>query len=101
MSVLESIGAAMPGVGYLVGGLIATGHDPRATFLVAGLGVFAIVAIATPLLGTNWPERKSTIDPDGLDAADDVVVELIPAGAALPRTKTEQQFPRQQPNWRS
>ncbi len=25
MSVLESIGAAMPGVGYLVGGLIATG----------------------------------------------------------------------------
>ncbi len=89
MSVLESIGAAMPGVGYLVGGLIATGHDPRATFLVAGLGVFAIVAIATPMLGTNWPEQKSTNDPSDLDALGGVVVELIPAGAALPRAKTE------------
>ena len=39
MSVLESIGAAMPGVGYLVGGLIASGASPRATFLVAGIGV--------------------------------------------------------------
>jgi predicted MFS family arabinose efflux permease len=89
MSVLESIGAAMPGVGYLVGGLVAAGHSPRATFLVAGLGVMAIVAIATPLLGTNWPERKPTIDPNGLDGGGDIVVELIPGGAAVSRTKTE------------
>jgi Transmembrane secretion effector len=89
VSVLESIGAAMPGIGYLVGGLIATGHSPRTTFLVAGLGVMAIVAIASPLLGTNWPERKSTIDPNGLDGGNDIMVELIPAGSAVSRTKTE------------
>ena len=58
MSVLESIGAAMPGVGYLIGGLIASGASPRATFLVAGIGVLAIVAIAAPIMGTKWPERR-------------------------------------------
>ena len=36
MAVLESIGAAMPGVGFAVGGVIAALLDPRATFLVAG-----------------------------------------------------------------
>ncbi len=58
MSVLESIGAAMPGVGYVLGGLVVTGADPRAAFLVAGVGVLAIVVIAAPLLGSNWPERE-------------------------------------------
>jgi MFS family permease len=80
MSVLESIGAAMPGVGYVVGGLVATGQDPRTTFLVAGIGVLAIVAIATPLLGSRWPEQREK--PDGkrdFDAAGEIMVELIPA----------------------
>ncbi len=48
MSVLESVGAAMPGVGFLAGGLIASRFSPRATFLVAGAGVVAIVALAAP-----------------------------------------------------
>jgi MFS family permease len=78
ISVLESIGAAMPGVGYLLGGLIAAGSGPRATFLVAGVGVLVIVLIAAPLLGTNWPERTSIIDRKHLDGRDEVVVELIP-----------------------
>lgn len=82
ISVLESIGAAMPGVGYLLGGLIAAGSGPRMTFLVAGLGVLAIVFVAAPALGTKWPERTSNIDPKNLDGRDEVVVELIPwAGA--------------------
>ena len=60
MSVLESIGAAMPGVGYRrSAALIAIGRDPRATFLVAGLGVLAIVASPPRCLGTNWPERRA------------------------------------------
>ena len=53
MSVLESIGAAMPGIGYVLGGLIASGWEPRATFLFAGIGVLATVAVATPCLGDN------------------------------------------------
>ncbi len=36
MSVLESIGAAMPGVGFIVGGVIAATASPRAAFLIAG-----------------------------------------------------------------
>jgi MFS family permease len=80
MSVLESIGAAMPGVGYLLGGLIAAGLDPRATFLVAGIGVFAIVALATPLLGEKWPERRQKPDIKPLDAGDEIMVELVAVG---------------------
>jgi MFS family permease len=80
MSVLESVGAAMPGVGYLVGGLIASGGNPRTTFLVAGMGVLAIVAVAAPILGTKWPERREKRRPDALDADAEIMVELIPAG---------------------
>ena len=84
MSVLESIGAAMPGIGYLVGGLIASGADPRATFLAAGIGVLAIVVIAAPILGTKWPESRQKDRPDGVDADLEIMVELIPAGSRLP-----------------
>jgi MFS family permease len=77
MSVLESIGAAMPGIGFLLGGLIATGANPRATFLFAGIGVLAIVAIAVPILGTKWPEHTTASEPNGLDADREVVLELI------------------------
>jgi MFS family permease len=77
MSVLESIGAAMPGVGFVLGGLITAGQDPRATFLFAGIGVLVIVAIAVPLLGSKWPERTASSKPNELDADRDVVVELI------------------------
>ena len=35
---LESLGAAMPGVGFLLGGLIVTLGSPRTAFAVAGAG---------------------------------------------------------------
>jgi membrane protein implicated in regulation of membrane protease activity len=70
----------MPGVGYLVGGLIATAASPRTTFLVAGIGVFAIVAIAASVMGPKWPERREETGPDGLDAEEEIMVELIPVG---------------------
>jgi MFS family permease len=70
MSVLESIGAAMPGIGYLVGGLIVAGHSPRTAFLVAGLGVLVVVAIAAySLAGTPWTKGEGAIGPSGLDEA--------------------------------
>jgi MFS family permease len=78
MSVLESIGAAMPGVGFAVGGIVASIATPRTTFLVAGVGIFAIVAIVTPSLGRNWLERAASPTSSKLDADDDVVLELIP-----------------------
>jgi MFS family permease len=78
MSVLESLGAAMPGIGFLLGGLISNATAPRATFLVAGLGVLATVAVAAPLLGTKLPKRSGRTGPEALDAEDAPMVELIP-----------------------
>ena len=77
LSVLESVGAAMPGVGYLVGALVASGHNPRATFLVAGLGVIAVVAVAAPLIGGRWSGGREDGETGG-DPTDDVLVELRP-----------------------
>jgi MFS family permease len=55
VGLLESIGRAMPGVGFLLGGVIAFVLDPRASFLVAGAGVLAVVAAMAPLLSrTDW-----------------------------------------------
>ncbi|HXR31376.1 MAG TPA: MFS transporter [Solirubrobacterales bacterium] len=84
MSVLESIGAAMPGVGYLLGGLIASGASPRATFLVAGLGVLGIAFLAALVMGRKWPERREKARPGPLDAGAEIMVELIPVGERPP-----------------
>ena len=82
ISVLESVGAAMPGVGFVLGGVIATVLDPRAVFVIAGIGVFAIVAVSIPLLGRKWASDGAvTGSPGGLDAAEEIMVELIPAEA--------------------
>jgi len=83
MSVLESIGAALPGVGFLLGGLIAASQSPRAVFLVAGAGVLAIVAVAAPLLGRSWPADAEE-RPEEIDAAEEIMVELIPADLSSP-----------------
>ena len=84
MSVLESIGAATPGIGFAIGGVIATLAEPRTAFLVAGVGVILIVVVVAPLLGTNWTERPARSASSDLDGADDVVVELIPGGSPIP-----------------
>ena len=43
---LESIGAAMPGVGYLLGGVIVTLGSPRTAFAAAGAGILLLVVVA-------------------------------------------------------
>jgi MFS family permease len=77
MSVLESIGAAMPGVGFALGGAVAALADPRTTFFIAGSGVIAIVAVMAPMLGASWLERDES-SAKALDGRDEVVVELLP-----------------------
>lgn len=79
IGVLESIGAAMPGLGYVLGGLIASWLGTRATFLAAGAGVIAIVAIAAPLLGRRWPELPD-IRSEPLDGGEEGVLDLHPSG---------------------
>jgi predicted MFS family arabinose efflux permease len=80
MSVLWSIGAAMPGIGYALGALVAVALDPRATFLVAGIGVVAITLLAAALLGGKWLGSREKECPESLDADDEIMVELIPVG---------------------
>jgi MFS family permease len=79
MSVLESIGAAMPGVGFVLGGVVAAAVSPRATFAAAGLGVIGILLLVSPALGARWSDQPATTSPEELDGGDEVVLELIPA----------------------
>jgi MFS family permease len=78
---LESAASATPGLGFLLGGLIASSWSARATFLVAGGGVMVIVVAAALLLGRDWPIGEGEERPGTVDAADEIMVELIPAEA--------------------
>jgi MFS family permease len=46
VGLLESLGSAMPGVGYLIGGALVAGGSPRTAYAVAGAGVLALVVAA-------------------------------------------------------
>ena len=78
---LESLASAAPGIGYVLGGLIASAWSARVTFLVAGAGVMAIVVASALVLGRNWPLERGKERPGSVDAADELMVELIPAEA--------------------
>jgi MFS family permease len=43
---LESLGAAMPGVGFLLGGTIVAISSPRTAFVVSGAGILLLVIVA-------------------------------------------------------
>ncbi len=73
ISVLESLGAATPGIGFMAGGVIATLGNPRLTLAVAGCGIVAIAAVAAPLLRGVWSGDEGHADPAG---DDEVMVEL-------------------------
>jgi len=78
---LESVASAAPGLGYVLGGLIATQWSPRGAFFVAAGGVAAIVAVSVPILGRNWSDDGAKERPGTVDAAEEIMVELIPAEA--------------------
>jgi MFS family permease len=94
MSVLESIGAAMPGVGFVIGGVVAASASPRTAFLIAGIGVCAIVVLVTPKLGSNWPERVKSSTPNELDGDRDVVLELIPGNRYVQSVQSDREVLR-------
>jgi MFS family permease len=89
MAVLESIGAAMPGLGFALGGLIAAIASPRSTFLVAGLGVLAIIVLVAPSLAGRGSGRLAASGGIPLDETNDVVLELLPGGMPTPNSEVE------------
>ena len=52
VGLLESVGAAMPGIGYLLGGVLTAIWSPRVAYLIAGIGVVAIAAAMTRRLAS-------------------------------------------------
>jgi hypothetical protein len=64
---LESIGAAMPGLGYILGGAIVGVASPRAAFAIAGCGIMVLVFIgllARPrLTGAAQPRQRPSAAP--------------------------------------
>jgi MFS family permease len=90
MAVLESVAAAMPGVGFALGGVLAAVASTRATFAVSGFGVLAIALLIVPLARAWHPSRD--VRPDGgfpLDESHDVVLELLPGGMPIPNSEVE------------
>jgi len=73
VGLLESLNAALPGVGFLIGALIATFASPRTAYAVAGIGVLAIVLLALILRRFVSVDSPSPGD-DARDGADGVVV---------------------------
>ena len=47
---LEALHTAMPGLGFLLGGIVAAAASPRAAYWVAGLGALAVAIAATASL---------------------------------------------------
>jgi MFS family permease len=52
IGLLESIGAAAPGVGFVIGGVLADVWSPRIAFLVAGAGVIVVAGAMTRRLAS-------------------------------------------------
>jgi MFS family permease len=53
VGLLESVGAAAPGIGFLLGGVLTHVWSPRVAFLVAGCGVLAVAVVMTRRLAAQ------------------------------------------------
>jgi predicted MFS family arabinose efflux permease len=58
LGLLEAVGAALPVVGFLFGGVVAAAASPRTAYAAAGIGVLAVLVLAVlRLRSADWPER--------------------------------------------
>jgi MFS family permease len=81
VGLLESLNAALPGVGFMLGAVIATVATPRTAYAVAGVGVLVLVSLAIALRPRF---RDDAPAPTVLRGSDEIV-----APAATSRTADE------------
>jgi predicted MFS family arabinose efflux permease len=71
MGLLEGVGAALPAVGFAVGGAVASAASPRTAYLVAGAGGVLVVIAAVwrlapaPWMGTGAAGPEDAVAPAG------------------------------------
>jgi MFS family permease len=66
LALLEALASAMPGIGFLLGGVVAAVLNPRASFAVAGIGVLLVLAIAIARLRhVEWRPELDQGGPQG------------------------------------
>ena len=70
----EAVSTAMPGLGFIVGGVLTSLLDPRVAFLTAGIGVIAIVLTGAVF----WRLRRGTRDVVALRADHPLAVSEVP-----------------------
>ena len=68
VGLLESLAAGMPGIGYLLGGVLVAIGSPRTAYAVAGGGVLVLVLVAVAL----WPRLMQAPPPRRLTGATDL-----------------------------
>ncbi len=87
LSLLEALASATPGIGFLLGGVIASIFEPRLAYAVAGAGVVIVLVIAgTWLRGAEWaPELDQGADErDPAQVASAAASSLANAGKSGP-----------------
>ncbi len=81
----EAVATAMPGLGFIVGGVLTTLLNPRIAFLVAGVGVIAIVLAGAAI----WRLRQGGRDVVAVRADHLLVVDEVPVAALATATMPE------------
>lgn len=62
-SLLDAITRAAPGLGFAIGGIVATAVDPRASYAVAGVGVLGVLLVAASRLrAARWLGAAKPVD---------------------------------------
>ena len=57
MALVESLGAAVPGLGFVLGGAVAAAASARVAYAAAGIGILAIVTLAV-VVARGLPRRQ-------------------------------------------
>jgi MFS family permease len=83
VSVVESVGKAAPGLGFVMGGTIAALLSPRASYVVAGAGVIVVLGLAALALSRAGWRGEPTADQDPDEPLNQGFRELQPS-AKLP-----------------